>query len=105
MSKEPCLLNQIRSKYILQKIFSFAFKDTKSVFKFIKYDKNLINKLEINFKENFEYKTKIKLHLDETEIIMTSTLILVYEIILFIFYLIYMILFYTKIKFKEHFLI
>ena len=100
MSKEPSLLNQIKSKYILQKIFSFAFKDTKSVFKFIKYDKKLIKNLEINIKDSFEYKTSKNIYKDKN-ISCFHVFIVMYEINAFILYLIYIILFYTKGKFNE----
>ena len=98
MSKEPCLLNQISSKYILQKIFSFVFKETKSVFKFIKYDKNLMNKLEINIQDSFEYKTNYEIH---KEPIIFHFVLLLYETVEFIFYLVYLIMFYIEGKFNE----
>ena len=101
MSKEHSLLNQISSKCILRKIFLFAFKDTKSLFKFMKYDKKLIKNLEINIKDSFEYKTDIKIdmNLKETTLFL-PTYVIVTKINEFILYLIYIILFYTKVKFN-----
>ena len=98
MSKEPCLLNQIKSKYILQKILIVAFKDTKSLFKFIKFDKKLINKLEINIKDHFEYKINTIIIKEFSLLIFYN---MIYDFFLFILYLIYLILFYAKGKFNE----
>ena len=60
------LLDQIKSKYILQDILSLAFEDMKSVYNLIKYNKNLLNKLNIDFKkkfknigDNYKYKKEI----------------------------------------------
>ena len=61
------LLDQIKSKYILQDILSLAFEDMKSVYNLIKYNKNLLNKLNIDFKkkfknigDNYKYKKEIE---------------------------------------------
>ena len=61
------LLDQIKSKYILQYIFSLAFQDMKSVHKLIKYNKNLSNRLNIDIKkdlknidDNYKFKKEIK---------------------------------------------
>jgi hypothetical protein len=56
MKKMPSLLNQIKSKYILQNIFTFAYGDIKSVLRLIKYNKNLIKRLNININDFYDYK-------------------------------------------------
>ena len=61
MSKEPSLLSKIKSKHILQDILSLAFGDIKSVIKFIKHDKSLLNRIDINVKTiqklyDYDYK-------------------------------------------------
>ena len=58
MEEKHSLLNNIRSKYILQKILIYAFRDMKSVFKLLAYNKSLLNKLEIKIKDYFKYETK-----------------------------------------------
>ena len=59
MPKEQSILNKIKSKYILQKIFTFAFYDTDSIFKLVKYNKNLTKRLDLNIKKYFEYKINV----------------------------------------------
>ena len=94
------LLSQIKSKYILQKIFSLTFGEIKTVFKFVKYNKTLINKLELNIKDHYKFETEKKVYVGE---FITFYFIsnLVWEIILFLPFLIYIIVFYAKKKFKE----
>ena len=58
MNERNSLLNKIRSKYILKDILIYAFGNMKSVLKFVAYDKSLFNKLDINIKDYFDYKTK-----------------------------------------------
>ena len=99
MEKKTSLLNQIKSKYILQKILSVGYGDIKSVLKLLKYNKNLINKLDINIKDyyNYKFKTKIKKNIGCCfSFIMISHIILV-----FIPYLIYIILFFKIGKFND----
>ena len=51
MSKESSsLLSKIKSKYILQDILSLAYDKIKSALKLIKYNKSLLNRLDINIK-------------------------------------------------------
>ena len=46
MKGEPSsLLNKIKSKYILQKIFSYSYENIKSVLHLIKFNKDLLYKL------------------------------------------------------------
>jgi len=99
MEKKTSLLNQIKSKYILQKILSVGYGDIKSVLKFLKYNKNLINKLDINIKDyyNYKFKTEIKKKVGCCfSFIMISHIVLV-----FIPYLIYIILFFKIGKFND----
>ena len=58
METNNSLLNKIRSKYILKKILTIAYGDMKSVFKFTKYNKSFMNKIDINIK-NFKSITNI----------------------------------------------
>ena len=53
--KKESLLDQIKSKYILQKILCLAYGEMKSVLKLVKYNKSLSNRLDINIKENYKY--------------------------------------------------
>ena len=99
MEKKTSLLNQIKSKYILQKILSVGYGDIKSILKLLKYNKNLINKLDINIKDyyNYKFKTKIKKNIGCCfSFIMISHIVLV-----FIPYLIYIILFFKIGKFND----
>ena len=103
MNQDSSLLSRIKSKYILQKILSFAFGNIKPVFKLFKYNKVLLSKIDINV-ENIKdnYKHTIQKKVDKYKGLLlvlkfTNNSIL---IILFIYYLIYIILFYTRGKFK-----
>lgn len=60
--KSSSLLAQIKSKYILQQVLSLAFGEMKTVIILVKYNKSLLNKLDINIKDNYKYviETKIK---------------------------------------------
>ena len=59
MNEKHSLLNNIRSKYILQNILTYAFGNFNSVLKFLAYDKVLLNRLHINnIKDYYDYKTK-----------------------------------------------
>ena len=60
MNEKHSLLDKIKSNYILKDILSLAFRNMKSVLKFIAYDKVLLQKLDINIKEHFDYKTRNK---------------------------------------------
>ena len=56
MNEKHSLLNKIKSNYILKDILTLAFKNMKSVLKFIAYNKDLLEKLDINMEEYFDYK-------------------------------------------------
>ena len=58
MNEKHSLLNKIKSNYILKDILSLAFRNMKSVLKFVAYDKVLLQKLDINIKEHFDYKIR-----------------------------------------------
>jgi len=63
MERSNSSLNKISSKYILKKILSFAFGDLKSVVKFTKYNKKLINNLDLDikkFQDNHQYEISLK---------------------------------------------
>ena len=59
--KSSSLLAQIKSKYILQQILSLAFGEMKPVIKLVKYNKSLLNKLDINIKDNYKYEIETKI--------------------------------------------
>jgi len=61
MSNKESLLNKIESKYILRKIISNAYCDMKSIFKLTKYNKKLLNKLDLNIEDHYNYKLKIRI--------------------------------------------
>ena len=50
MEEKKSLLNKIRSKYILKKILTIAYGDMNSVLKLTKYNKVLMDKIDINIK-------------------------------------------------------
>ena len=98
MKTKPSLLSQIKSKHILQKILIYAHSDIRSVLKLIKYNKNLLNKLDINIKDYYKYKIE-KSIIKEYEI--GAAIILTTLTMEFILFLIYIILFYAKGTFNE----
>ena len=101
MKERSYLLNKIKSKFILQKILSMAFKDIKSVLELIKYNKSLNNKLGINIKDYYEYNSKIKIKKNKLSICMLTSH-LVFEIMIFLLFLIYIIMFYAKGTFNNN---
>ena len=58
MKEKHSLLNKIKSNFILKDIMILAFSNIKSVLKVVAYDKILLNKLDINIKDYYDYKTK-----------------------------------------------
>ena len=103
MEKKPSLLNQLKSKYILQNILLFAYGDIKSVLKLIKYNKNLINRIDINIKDyyNYKYKKKIQKGKYKDTCSLFLLLIILHIILVFIPYLIYIICFFTIGTFND----
>jgi len=98
MSNKESLLNKIESKYILRKIISNAYCDMKSIFKLTKYNKKLLNKLDLNIEDHYNYKLKIKIEKNKNSLIMFWLSSDIYMIILV---LIYMIMFYSKGAFNQ----
>ena len=96
------LLAKIKSKYILQEVLCSAYGKMKQVLKLIKYNKSLLNKLDINIKENYKYEFETKI---EKKISKYWTIIFVIKyIIFFIFFLAYIIKFYVSGKFNAEIL-
>ena len=95
--KSLSFLAQIKSKYILKEVLCFAYGEMKSVLKLVKYNKNLLNKLDINIKENYNYKIETKIEKKNS----ISYIFFLSEIIYFILFLAYIIKFYVSGKFNE----
>ena len=96
------LFEKIKSKYILQNILSLAYKDMKSLVKLIKYNKNFLEKFNINFKniaDNYKYEKKLQ---KNKEMKKTNNIFMIEDIILSILLFIYMILFYIRGTIKEN---
>ena len=80
MSKESSsLLSKIKSKYILQDILSLAYDKIKSALKLIKYNKSLLNRLDINIKiiqnlQNYKNEPEINKRLEKRKKIYTFSL-------------------------------
>ena len=51
MNGKSSLLSKINSKYILETILSLAYGNMKSILRLSKYNKSLLNKLDINFED------------------------------------------------------
>ena len=121
MSNES-LLYKIKSKYILKDLLSLAYDDINSVIRLIKYNKSLLNKLDININainklNNYKIETKENkknpINANEKKprnenkkkskfmIIIISAIFPLAQIILF---LIYIIFFYKKGKFIDEIL-
>ena len=100
MNEKSSLLSKINSKYILKAILSLAYGDMKSVLKLTKYNKCLLNKLEINFKDYFKYEIEIKTDINKDDIKFTTSGIPL-DFCWFIIYLIYIILFYIRGTFND----
>ena len=99
MNEKHSLLNKIKSTYILKDILTLAFRNIKSVLKFIAYDKVLLNKLDINIKDYYDYKIKKEVEKNKANILgivaTVDTLLIIFPLI------IYDIAFYIKGKFNE----
>ena len=99
MEKKPSLLDQLKSKYMLQKIILLAYRDIKSVLKLIKYNKNLINRLDINIKYYYNFKFRMELYKQNGEYFLC--LMIAHIIAVFIPYLIYIICFFAIGTFND----
>ena len=92
------LLAQIKSKYILQQVLSLAFGEMKPVIKLVKYNKSLLNKLNINIKDNYKYEIETKITKKGNDIF---SMLLTSDIIFSILFLAYIIKFHVSGKFND----
>ena len=92
------LLAQIKSKYILQQVLSLAFGEMKPVIKLVKYNKSLLNKLNINIKDNYKYEIETKITKKE---IFIFSMLLKSDIAFSIVFLAYIIKFHVSGKFND----
>jgi len=97
MLGKTSLLNKIKSKYILKYLLCFAYTDIDSVLKLIKYNKKLLNKLNINIKNYYKYKKTKKLE----KYGFFTHFLLVYDIFIFILFFAYTITYYVKGTFND----
>ena len=96
--KSSSLLAQIKSKYILKQILSLAFGEMKPVIKLVKYNKSLLNKLDIDIKENFKYKIETKIEIKGSiPFIYLFTMVSLFSFL----FLTYIIKFYVSGKFND----
>ena len=102
MNENHSLLAKIKSSYILKNILTLAFKNMNSVLKFVAYNKALLNKLDINFKDYYDFKakekTKIEIDFNKELSLEIACLDILYS---FIPLLIYIIMFYSKGAFND----
>ena len=102
MNENHSLLAKIKSSYILKDILTLAFKNMNSVLKFVAYNKALLNKLDINFKDYYDFKakekTKIEIDFNNELSLEIACLDILYS---FIPLLIYIIMFYSKGAFND----
>ena len=98
MNEKHSLLDKIKSKYILKDVLSLAFRNTKSVLKFIAYNKVLLQKLDINIKEHFGYKTRNIVEKENAALFIFTICDLCFN---FIPLMIYDIMFYAKGTFND----
>ena len=91
MEENKSLLNKISSKYILKKILTIAYGDMNSVLKLTKYNKVLMDKIDINikkFKDYYQYKIEEK----ENKSFCFNYFILIKDLIIFILLMVFIIL-------------
>ena len=91
MNERHSLLNKIKSKYILKKILTIAYGDMNSVLKLTKYNKVLMDKIDINikkFKDYYQYKIEEK----ESKRFCFNYFILIKDLIIFILLMVFIIL-------------
>ena len=98
MNEKHSLLNKIKSNYILKDILSLAFRNMKSVLKFVAYDKVLLQKLDINIKEQFDYKIRSTIKKD---VGLITVPIAIDFLGYYIYLIIYDIMFYIRGKFND----
>ena len=93
MNEKHSLLNEIRSIYILKDILTLAFKNMKSVLKFVAYDKTLIKRLDINIKDYYDYSIKTSIERGKS---IFKNQIITELVFIFIPFTIYYIMFFKK---------
>ena len=98
MNEKHSLLDKIKSKYILKDVLSLAFKNMKSVLKFIAYNKVLLQKLDINIKEHFDYKIRNRVEKENAALFIFTICDVFFN---FIPLMIYDIMFYAKGTFND----
>ena len=98
MNEKHSLLDKIKSNYILKDILSLAFRNMKSVLKFVAYDKVLLQKLDINIKEQFDYKIRSTIKKD---VRLITVPIAIDFLGYYIYLIIYDIMFYIRGKFND----
>ena len=93
MEEDKSLLNRIRAKYILKKILTIAYGDMKSVLKLTKYNKSLMEKIDINmkkFQDYYQYELGIK---KDEKLFRLNYYFLIRDIIIFILLMVFIILY------------
>ena len=98
MNEKHSLLNEIRSIYILKDILTLAFKNMKSVLKFVAYDKTLIKRLDINIKDYYDYSIKTSIERGKS---IFKNQIITELVFIFIPFTIYYIMFFKKKTFDQ----
>ena len=102
MNENHSLLAKVKSSYILKNILTLAFKNMNSVLKFVAYNKTLLNKLDINFKDYYDFKAKEKTKIEidfNNELSLGIACLDIFS--LFFPLLIYIIMFYSKGTFND----
>ena len=98
--KSLSLLAKIKSNYILQEVLCLAYEEMKPVLKLIKYNKSLLNKLNIIIKENYKYEIETEIH-KNTDNCLTCYFIMKHFIFI-TFFLVYISIFYASGKFNDN---
>ena len=98
--KSLSLLAKIKSNYILQEVLCLAYEEMKPVLKLIKYNKSLLNKLNIIIKENYKYEIETEIH-KNTDNCLTCYFIMKHFIFI-TFFLVYISIFYANGKFNDN---
>ena len=96
--RSTSLLAKIKSKYILQQVLSLAFGEMKPVIKLFKYNKSLLNKLDIDIKDNYKYEIETKIEKKGNCIFIC---LFQFEFFFSILFLAYIIKFYVSGKFND----
>ena len=97
--KSSSLLSKIKSNFFLKELLCLAFGEMKPIIKLVRYNKSLLNRLNINIKENYNYKIITKLEKNICSLFIFCLLLI--ETIIFLLFLPYVIKFYISGKFNE----